>query len=148
MVFEQAGALTLCEIGDRSGNPLALPVSSTAGLVDRDIAADEQQLQAFLTGCGVPLERDTPWLTSFRKISSRLTELPGADSTVEAPAPDIRRWTRQSMVDAERVLLLKPHRTGRPRPRTAATGAACRARSAPGSRTIWCTTTARTWRST
>ncbi|MEV8597306.1 helix-turn-helix transcriptional regulator [Streptomyces sp. NPDC052012] len=61
VVWEQAGAPSLREIKDRSENPLALPVSSAARIVKRDaIPADEQQPQAFLTGCGVPPERHTP----------------------------------------------------------------------------------------
>lgn len=72
MVWEQAGASSLRKIKDRSGNPLALPVSSAARIVNRDaIPADEQQLQAFLTGCGVPPERHTPWLSAFTKITRR-----------------------------------------------------------------------------
>lgn len=60
VVFEQAGAPSLRDIRERSGNPLALPVSSAARIVNRDtVPADQQQLQAFLTGCGVPPELHT-----------------------------------------------------------------------------------------
>ncbi|MGW1364877.1 helix-turn-helix domain-containing protein [Streptomyces chartreusis] len=84
MVFEQAGAPSLREIRDRSGDPLALPVSSAARIVNRDtIPADQQQLQAFLTGCGVPPERHTPWLAAFTKISSHSPAAP-ADTQTEA----------------------------------------------------------------
>lgn len=72
VVWEQAGAPSLREIKDRSGNPLALPVSSAARIVNRDaIPADEQQLRAFLTGCGIPPEQHTPWLSAFTKITRR-----------------------------------------------------------------------------
>lgn len=72
VVWEQAGAPSLREIKDRSGDPLALPVSSAARIVNRDaIPADEQQLRAFLTGCGIPPERHTPWLSAFKKITRR-----------------------------------------------------------------------------
>ncbi|MGY1495042.1 helix-turn-helix domain-containing protein [Streptomyces sp. QTS52] len=68
-VWEQAGVPSLREIRERSGNPLALPVSSAARIVKRHaIPADEQQLQAFLTGCGIPPQRHMPWLTAFNKI--------------------------------------------------------------------------------
>jgi transcriptional regulator with XRE-family HTH domain len=72
VVWEQAGAPSLREIKERSGNPLALPVSSAARIVNRDaIPADEQQLRAFLTGCGIPPERHTPWLSAFEKVTRR-----------------------------------------------------------------------------
>ncbi|MYX99920.1 hypothetical protein GT045_35290 [Streptomyces sp. SID486] len=42
VVWEQAGAPSLRELKERSGNPLALPVSSAARIVNRDaIPADE-----------------------------------------------------------------------------------------------------------
>jgi hypothetical protein len=92
VVFEQAGAPSLREIRDRSGNPLALPVSSAARIVNRDtIPADQQQLQAFLTGCGVPPERHTPWLAAFAKISSQSTGLPGVTPAGDDPWTDIQR---------------------------------------------------------
>ena len=72
VVWEQAGAPSLREIKERSGYPLALPVSSAARIVNRDaIPADEQQLRASLTGCGIPPERHTPWLSAFTKITRR-----------------------------------------------------------------------------
>ncbi|WP_181384440.1 hypothetical protein [Streptomyces sp. NWU49] len=59
------------DIRDRSGNPLALPVSSAARIVNRDaVPADEQQLRASLTGCGVPPEKHAAWTAAFAKISS------------------------------------------------------------------------------
>ncbi|PWJ02054.1 hypothetical protein DKG34_40840 [Streptomyces sp. NWU49] len=71
VVWEQAGAPSLRDIRDRSGNPLALPVSSAARIVNRDaVPADEQQLRAFLTGCGVPSEKHAVWTAVFAKISS------------------------------------------------------------------------------
>ncbi|MEU3830447.1 helix-turn-helix transcriptional regulator [Streptomyces sp. NPDC029080] len=43
VVWEQAGAPSLRELKERSGNPLALPVSSAARIVNRDaIPADAQ----------------------------------------------------------------------------------------------------------
>ncbi|GAA3802265.1 helix-turn-helix domain-containing protein [Streptomyces phyllanthi] len=95
--WEQAGAPSLREIRDRSGNPLALPVSTAARIVNRHtIPADEQQLQAFLTGCGIPPQQHTPWLTAFIKIiipspATAVQELPDA-STARQQA--IRRRLR------------------------------------------------------
>lgn len=90
VVFEQAGAPSLREIRTRSGNPLALPVSSAARIVNRDaVPADEQQMQAFLTGCGLPPEQHAPWLTAFRRTTSRLV----GDSVFGAA----RSWTRQEL---------------------------------------------------
>ncbi|MFF4307947.1 helix-turn-helix domain-containing protein [Streptomyces sp. NPDC001601] len=92
VVFEQAGAPSLRDIRDRSGNPLALPVSSAARIVNRDtIPADQQQLQAFLAGCGVPPERHTPWLAAFAKISSQSAGLTGAMPAVDVPGSDAER---------------------------------------------------------
>ncbi|MFI8233931.1 helix-turn-helix domain-containing protein [Streptomyces sp. NPDC085900] len=92
VVFEQAGAPSLREIRDRSGNPLALPVSSAARIVNRDtIPADQPQLQAFLTGCGVPPERHTPWLAAFAKISSQSASLSGAMPAGDVPGSDVER---------------------------------------------------------
>ncbi|MFE2718906.1 helix-turn-helix domain-containing protein [Streptomyces mirabilis] len=105
VAFEQAGAPSLREIRERSGNPLALPVSSAARIVNRDtIPADQQQLQAFLTGCGVPPERHTPWLAAFSKISSQPTGVPGAASAVNDPWTNIEhrlplRHSRQWLTD-------------------------------------------------
>ncbi|MZE76712.1 helix-turn-helix domain-containing protein [Streptomyces xinghaiensis] len=109
-VWEQAGALSLREIRDRSGNPHALPVSSAARIVNRDtIPADTQQLQAFLTGCGITPERHTPWLAAFTKITS---SAPGANAAQVSPTPPdaakarqqaiIRRLHHLNTVDAER----------------------------------------------
>ncbi|WP_329332709.1 helix-turn-helix transcriptional regulator [Streptomyces sp. NBC_01352] len=84
VVWEQAGALSLREIRERSGNPLALPVSSAARIVNRNtIPADVQQLQAFLTGCGVPLEQHTAWTAAFTRISSA-----SAAATAAQEVPD------------------------------------------------------------
>jgi hypothetical protein len=70
-VWERAGAPSLRQIRDRSGNPLALPVSSAARIVKRDtVPADEQQLRAFLTGCGIPPEQHAVWTAAFAKVSS------------------------------------------------------------------------------
>ncbi|MEU3620017.1 helix-turn-helix transcriptional regulator [Streptomyces sp. NPDC006872] len=70
-VWERAGAPSLRQIRDRSGNPLSLPLSSAARIVKRDtVPADEQQLRAFLTGCGVPPEQHAVWTTAFGKITS------------------------------------------------------------------------------
>jgi len=92
VVFEQDGAPSLREIRERSGNPLALPVSSAARIVNRNtIPADEQQLQAFLTGCGVPPERHTPWLVAFSEISSQSTGVLGAASAAAGSWTDIER---------------------------------------------------------
>lgn len=67
-----------------------MPVNSAARIVNRDtIPSDQQQLQAFLTGCGVPPERHTPWLAAFAKISSQATGLLGAAG--DAPWTDIQR---------------------------------------------------------
>jgi transcriptional regulator with XRE-family HTH domain len=68
VVWEQAGAPSLRDIRDRSGNPLALPVSSAARIVNRDaVPADEQQLRAFLAGCGIPPEQHATWTAAFAK---------------------------------------------------------------------------------
>ncbi|MGW0423874.1 helix-turn-helix domain-containing protein [Streptomyces sp. NPDC003015] len=92
VVFEQAGAPSLREIRERSGNPLALPVSSAARIVNRDtIPADQQQLQAFLTGCGVPPERHAPWLAAFAKISALSSGLLEAVSAGDGPWAEIER---------------------------------------------------------
>ncbi|MER6288562.1 helix-turn-helix domain-containing protein [Streptomyces sviceus] len=92
VVFEQAGAPSLREIRERSGNPLALPVSSAARIVNRvTIPADQQQLQAFLTGCGVPPERHAPWLAAFAKISALSAGLLEAVSADNGPWAEIER---------------------------------------------------------
>lgn len=98
VVWEQAGAPSLREIKDRSGNPLALPVSSAARIVNRDaIPADEQQLQAFLKGCGIPPERHTPWLSAFTKITRR------SPAAAAGELPD--EWSRLRSQAALRRLL-------------------------------------------
>ncbi|MFF8973646.1 hypothetical protein [Streptomyces sp. NPDC014995] len=69
-MWEQAGAPSLREIRDRSGAPLALPVSSAARIVKRvTVPADEQQLVALLAGCDVPAERHPAWAAAFAKIT-------------------------------------------------------------------------------
>ncbi|MEU7649154.1 helix-turn-helix domain-containing protein [Streptomyces huasconensis] len=104
VVWEQAGAPSLREIKDRSGNPLALPVSSLARIVNRDaIPADEQQLQAFLTGCGIPPERHTPWLSAFTKITRRslavaVGELPDEWSRLRSQAALRRQRTTSRLL--------------------------------------------------
>jgi hypothetical protein len=114
VVWEQAGAPSLREIKDRSGNSLALPVSSAARIVNRDaIPADEQQLRAFLAGCGIPSERHTPWLSAFEKVTRRspaaaASELPGEWSQLRSQAA-LRRLQRTSS------LLLSDSATARPR---------------------------------
>ncbi|MFD6413966.1 helix-turn-helix domain-containing protein [Nocardia asteroides] len=71
VVWEQAGAPSLRDIRNRSGNLLALPVSSAARIVNRDaVPADVRQLHAFLTGCGIPPEQHAVWSAAFTKISS------------------------------------------------------------------------------
>ncbi|MFD7283807.1 helix-turn-helix domain-containing protein [Streptomyces sp. NPDC059862] len=110
VVWEQAGAPSLREIRERSGNPLALPVSGAARIVNRDtIPADEQQLQAFLTGCGIPPEQHTPWLTAFTKIthySPTATATATADELPDASSPRqqaiFRRLLRADAVSAAR----------------------------------------------
>jgi transcriptional regulator with XRE-family HTH domain len=101
VVWEQAGAPSLRELKNRSGDPLALPVSSAARIVSRDaIPADEQQLRAFLAGCGIPPERHTPWLSAFEKITRRSPvtaagELPGEWSRLRSQTA-LRRLQRTS----------------------------------------------------
>ncbi|KUO04944.1 hypothetical protein AQJ58_39835 [Streptomyces sp. DSM 15324] len=70
-VWERAGAPSLRQIRDRSGTPLALPISRAARIVKRDtIPADAKRLRAFLTGCDVPPEQHAVWTTAFDKITS------------------------------------------------------------------------------
>ncbi|WP_328674872.1 helix-turn-helix domain-containing protein [Streptomyces sp. NBC_00343] len=72
LVWERAGAPALREIRERSGSPLALPVSSAARIVNREtVPADLSQLTAFLTGCGVPTKEHGPWKKAWNKITSR-----------------------------------------------------------------------------
>jgi hypothetical protein len=97
VVWEQAGAPSLRDIRDRSGNPLALPVSSAARIVNRDaVPADEQQLQAFLTGCGIPPEKHAAWTAAFAKISSTPSTATAAQGLLqEWAAPDRKdKWRR------------------------------------------------------
>ncbi|MGW8847774.1 helix-turn-helix domain-containing protein [Streptomyces xiamenensis] len=69
LVRESAGAPSLREIRRRSGDELALPVSSAARIANRlTIPADLRQLRAFLSGCGVPRARHTPWVKAWNKI--------------------------------------------------------------------------------
>ncbi|MFF5257065.1 helix-turn-helix domain-containing protein [Streptomyces leeuwenhoekii] len=88
VVWEQAGAPSLRDIRDRSGNPLALPVSSAARIVNRDaIPADEQQLKAFLTGCGIPPEKHTAWTAAFAKAISTSAAAAAQELPPEWTAP-------------------------------------------------------------
>ncbi|MFE7371347.1 helix-turn-helix domain-containing protein [Streptomyces anulatus] len=85
VVWEQAGAPSLRDIRDRSGNPLALPVSSAARIVNRDaIPADEQQLEAFLAGCGVPPDKHAAWTAAFAKATAA-HELPQEPAAADRP---------------------------------------------------------------
>ncbi|MEW2490882.1 helix-turn-helix transcriptional regulator [Streptomyces sp. NPDC048411] len=96
VVWEQAGAPSLRDIRDRSGNPLALPVSSAARIVNRDaIPADEQQLKAFLTGCGIPPEKRTAWTAAFAKAGSTAAATAAQGLPQEWTAPDRQvAWRR------------------------------------------------------
>ncbi|MFF2430868.1 helix-turn-helix domain-containing protein [Streptomyces mirabilis] len=117
--WERAGAPSLREIRDRSGNPLALPVSSAARIVNRDtIPADEQQLHAFLTGCGVPPEQHAAWTTAFDKTngaSPAMQDLPDASSARQQAI--LRRLQRLDAVSAARRMqvseqVLADHQAG------------------------------------
>ncbi|MFF1810740.1 hypothetical protein ACFVXW_16690 [Streptomyces sp. NPDC058251] len=86
MLYENAGAPSLRELRERSGNILALPVSSAARIVNREtIPADAPQLKAFLTGCGLPAEQHGPWERAWKKIASRRTAAATASTTLPAP---------------------------------------------------------------
>ncbi|MGW0315108.1 hypothetical protein [Streptomyces flavidovirens] len=89
-VWEQAGAPSLREIRRRSGDELALPVSSAARIVSRDaIPADLRQLTAFLTGCGVPEGNHAVWAEAWRKIASRRATVAAAAAALSRkPAED------------------------------------------------------------
>ncbi|MEV4048326.1 helix-turn-helix transcriptional regulator [Streptomyces sp. NPDC049744] len=98
VVWEQAGAPSLRDIRDRSGNPLALPVSSAARIVNRDaIPADDQQLRAFLAGCGVPPDQHATWTAAFAKATTT-HELPQEPATADRPVE--RRLLRMASAHA------------------------------------------------
>lgn len=108
VVWEQAGAPSLRDIRDRSGNPLALPVSSAARIVNRDaVPADEQQLRAFLSGCGIPPEKHAAWTAAFAKVSS-------ASATAAAAQGLPQEWTALDLKAGWRMLRTAPARASVP----------------------------------
>ncbi|GGN52098.1 hypothetical protein GCM10011579_008710 [Streptomyces albiflavescens] len=87
VLYENAGAPSLRELRERSGNLLALPVSSAARIVNRKaLPADAPQLKAFLTGCGLSAEQHGPWERAWKKIASRRTAGSTA-GTAALPSP-------------------------------------------------------------
>ncbi|MFD7834565.1 helix-turn-helix domain-containing protein [Streptomyces sp. NPDC059761] len=68
--YEAAGAPTLREIQENSDNPHALPLSTVGRIVARKtVPADEQQLLAFLHGCGVR-DQDAAWRKAWAKAAT------------------------------------------------------------------------------
>lgn len=68
--YEAAGAPTLREIQENSDNPHALPLSTVGRIVARKtVPADEQQLLAFLHGCGVR-DQDAAWRKAWAKVAT------------------------------------------------------------------------------
>ncbi|MFI0813550.1 hypothetical protein [Streptomyces echinatus] len=67
-LYEYAGAPSLREIQQHSGEPLHLPLSTLARIVNREtIPADERQLVALLRGCQVQDEQHAGWKAAWRK---------------------------------------------------------------------------------
>ncbi|MFK0111716.1 helix-turn-helix domain-containing protein [Streptomyces sp. NPDC091217] len=69
-LYEAAGAPSLREIRDKSGNPHALSLSSLRRIVLRITRpVDEQQLLAIVHGCGIT-DQDDLWSAAWTKVSS------------------------------------------------------------------------------
>ncbi|MEU5810725.1 hypothetical protein [Streptomyces sp. NPDC047718] len=108
--YEAAGAPTLREIQENSDNPHALPLSTLGRVVARNtVPADEQQLLAFLHGCGVR-DQDPAWRKAWAKVASaheglvegqqsrdRLRLPPGAPAPVEVST---EAWEKQELARA------------------------------------------------
>lgn len=78
-IYEAAGAPTLREIRDRSGDPLSLPTSTLARIIARKTTpADERQLLAFIHGCGIPRDQDPMWSDAWAKVSTGVSD-PGLE---------------------------------------------------------------------
>ncbi|MFK0026029.1 helix-turn-helix domain-containing protein [Streptomyces sp. NPDC090798] len=67
-LYERAGAPPLRQLQHQGGEPLHLPLSTLARIVNRQtLPADEKQYVAFLAGCGVPSEERPKWLAAWGK---------------------------------------------------------------------------------
>ncbi|MET7650504.1 MULTISPECIES: helix-turn-helix domain-containing protein [unclassified Streptomyces] len=78
-VYEAAGAPTLRELRDRSGEPLLLPISTLSRIVSRRTTpVDERQLLAFIHGCGIT-HQDSLWSTAWKKVAMEVPD-PGLQS--------------------------------------------------------------------
>ncbi|MFJ8351485.1 helix-turn-helix domain-containing protein [Streptomyces sp. NPDC094153] len=67
-LYERAGAPPLRQVQRQGGEPLHLPLSTLARIVNREtLPADQKQYLAFLVGCGVPEEQRVKWLAAWKK---------------------------------------------------------------------------------
>ncbi|KPH99490.1 hypothetical protein OK006_8437 [Actinobacteria bacterium OK006] len=68
-LYERAGAPPLRQVQQRGGEPIHLPLSTLARIVNRQtVPADQKQYSAFLAGCGVPSEQRPKWLAAWGKV--------------------------------------------------------------------------------
>ncbi|MFJ6076381.1 helix-turn-helix domain-containing protein [Streptomyces sp. NPDC093065] len=71
-VYELAGAPSLREIQEKSGEPLALPISTISRIVSRQTTpVDERQLLAFIHGCGIT-DQDAMWSEVWTAVNERM----------------------------------------------------------------------------
>ncbi|GAA1376620.1 helix-turn-helix domain-containing protein [Streptomyces beijiangensis] len=73
-MYEAAGAPSLREIQDKSGDPLALPTSTISRIVSRTtVPVDGRQLIAFVRGCGIT-DQDSLWWAVWNKVATAYDE--------------------------------------------------------------------------
>ncbi|MEV6594924.1 helix-turn-helix domain-containing protein [Streptomyces acidicola] len=104
-LYEHAGAPPLREVQARAGGAVHLPLSTLARIVSRDtLPADERQLLAFLTGCGVEgEERQGKWRMAWTKVSNhKMTSVEFLNALYEQSA-EIVSETLKEAADATRL---------------------------------------------
>lgn len=89
VLYERDGARPMRDIQDRSDNSYALPMSTLRRIVKRrTIPADEQQLLAFVHGCG-DHDHDQAWKEAWAKVTGTAAATALAPSAEWQPSFDL-----------------------------------------------------------